>query len=676
MNIPRFFVFLGAIQAAATAWSVPAYEPWPDAAVKTFSRIPVQEDGRVKPFLTVAHWKLIELSGKSNLVTLTPEEARANPSGMPPGREGVPRKLSASAWLLDVFFRPEQAKEYPVFLVDDSDAVTAIGVQTKEKKRSYYSYKELLPGRDKLAELTATYSEKESRKEELTALESQIMNLGRKVNTFELLASALGPAQPSQLLNSGMVAPELNGLLEHFQVSGLLERMPKMPFDSLMGQIPQDSAKVSEDERTMLSVLMRCVYVLGRNATALTPFPPQSPSEPDWISPGAVVVTALENDGADRAWALDRLRRLEKLAGAARSPSTFPAALEEFRGSIQSEASARGEGKGIAKEVELYDKSVLSNAKILFILGFVFMLLGWLNPPSKSGRIAATAGLWTGFVALGYLIRGMTLRSQISGWAPVTNLYETFLIISAGGFIFGVLVEFFNPRRNRIAISAGLFIPAVCLLLASQFVTEVKPSDTLPPLGAVLRSNFWLTTHVITITLGYAAGLLAALVTHCWLIGQAFGLGTRDRSAYRTITQMSYGIVLFSLLFSLVGTILGGIWANYSWGRFWGWDPKENGALMIVLWTLFIIHARLGDLVRELGLHVLILLLGCIIGFSWFGVNALGVGLHSYGFASGIWKALFIFWGIEGAVLLLAAWIKVREHPAFFPEAEIEKAES
>jgi len=655
-DFPRWFSLLAVL---ALPLAARAYEPWPEEAVETFAKIPIQHDGRVKPFKTVAHWTLIELLGKSTLKVVSPEEARTYKDSMPPGREGVPRKLSATEWLMDVLFRPDQAREYPVFVVDDSSAVTAIGAEAKQKKRNYYSYADLLPGRAKLSELSSRYAQKASREEKLTALEDQIMILGRKVNTFEFLASSFSPAQPSELVNDSVLDPDMRSILERVEISGLLERMPAMPMDSIMTQMRQDPSQLNEDQRTVLTSL-KILFFLSRSANALTPFPPRDDARKDWISAGQLVTMALENEGEEREWALARLERLEELASAANDPATAAGALEEFRAFVQSEADARGEARAIQKEYQLYTKKPIPNAKVLFILGFVAMLVSWANPYSRFGRISATAGLWIGFLALGYLIYGMVLRSQIRGWAPITNLYETFLFIAGAGFVFGVLIEYFNPKRNRIAISVGLFIPALCLLLAGQFV-KLNPGDTLPPLVAVLRSNFWLTTPVITIVLGYAAGLVGALVAHFWIVGKALRIEPKDRNAYRNISRMTYGIVLFSLLFSLVGTVLGGIWANYSWGRFWGWDPKENGALMIVLWTLFILHARLGGYIKELGLHVLTVILGCIISFSWFGVNALGVGLHSYGFASGIWTALYTYWGIEAVVLALAVWIKIRE---------------
>src|SRR5439155_3850072 len=115
----------------------------------------------------------------------------------------------------------------------------------------------------------------------------------------------------------------------------------------------------------------------------------------------------------------------------------------------------------------------------------------------------------------------------------------------------------------------------------------------------------------------------------------------------KALAKMVYGIACFATLFSFVGTILGGIWADQSWGRFWGWDPKENGALMIVLWNAIILHARWGGLVKDRGLMNLAVVGNIVTSFSWFGVNMLGIGLHSYGFMDAAFKWLMAFVGSQ-----------------------------
>ncbi|HWI60066.1 MAG TPA: cytochrome c biogenesis protein CcsA, partial [Bacillota bacterium] len=119
----------------------------------------------------------------------------------------------------------------------------------------------------------------------------------------------------------------------------------------------------------------------------------------------------------------------------------------------------------------------------------------------------------------------------------------------------------------------------------------------------------------------------------------------------KALSKMVYGIVCFATLFSFLGTVLGGIWADQSWGRFWGWDPKENGALLIVLWNAIILHARWGGLVRDRGIMNLAVFGNIVTSFSWFGVNMLGIGLHAYGFMDAAFHWLMIFIVSQVAVI-------------------------
>ena len=124
------------------------------------------------------------------------------------------------------------------------------------------------------------------------------------------------------------------------------------------------------------------------------------------------------------------------------------------------------------------------------------------------------------------------------------------------------------------------------------------------------------------------------------------------------LERMVYGIVCFALLFSFVGTVLGGIWADQSWGRFWGWDPKENGALLIVLWNAIILHSRWAGYVQEKGIMAMALFGNIITALSWFGVNLLGVGLHSYGFTEEGFIPLMLF--IASQVVLIGLCLAPR----------------
>jgi ABC-type transport system involved in cytochrome c biogenesis permease subunit len=258
----------------------------------------------------------------------------------------------------------------------------------------------------------------------------------------------------------------------------------------------------------------------------------------------------------------------------------------------------------------------------------------------------------------------VTLRCIIRERPPISTLYETILFVTGTGALVLFAAEWIT--RRGIALSLLPVWGALGLFLSMKY--ELKEAstagDTMPSLVAVLDTNFWLATHVTTITLGYAAGLVAAFLGMRWLISKMVGYRRDDKEHYRALTRMIYGVVCFGLVFSVVGTILGGIWANYSWGRFWGWDPKENGALLICLGELFILHARMGGYVRDFGLAVLAVLNGMAVAFSWWGVNLLSVGLHSYGFTSGISVALNVYYGLSLLVVVAALVWRIADRRA------------
>ncbi|MGE9295699.1 MAG: cytochrome c biogenesis protein, partial [Puniceicoccales bacterium] len=158
-----------------------------------------------------------------------------------------------------------------------------------------------------------------------------------------------------------------------------------------------------------------------------------------------------------------------------------------------------------------------------------------------------------------------------------------------------------------------------------------------------LDSNFWLATHVVIITAGYSAVFLAGALGLIYVLRGVL-TPSLDKETARSLYRMSYGVTCFGLLFSFVGTMLGGVWADQSWGRFWGWDPKENGALIIVLWGALMLHARWGGMVRERGFMLLAIGGNIVTAWSWFGTNMLGIGLHSYGFMDKAFLWLMAFW--------------------------------
>jgi ABC-type transport system involved in cytochrome c biogenesis permease subunit len=222
----------------------------------------------------------------------------------------------------------------------------------------------------------------------------------------------------------------------------------------------------------------------------------------------------------------------------------------------------------------------------------------------------------------------------LQGRPPVTTLYSSAIFIAWGGVLLAMVVERFF--KNGLGLLVGSVAGFVSLFIAHNLA--MSDGDTLRELQAVLDTNFWLATHVVLITLGYAATFAAGLFAIVYVIRGVLTTSLTKADS-KEMVRMVYGTIAFAMLFSFVGTVLGGIWADQSWGRFWGWDPKENGAILIVLWNALILHARWAGLVRDRGTIVLAIFGNVVTAWSWFGTNELGVGLHSYGFMEGT-----IFW--------------------------------
>ncbi|MCC6142925.1 MAG: cytochrome c biogenesis protein CcsA, partial [Candidatus Hydrogenedentes bacterium] len=372
-----------------------------------------------------------------------------------------------------------------------------------------------------------------------------------------------------------------------------------------------------------------------------------------WLSPAQVVTEALKRQGAhvDQGQLIRTLRQLQTKAG---EPAAFSKGLGAFREQVAALAGPAALAH-LPLELHLHRLAPFSLALTLYVLATLLIAAGWLAPRQ---RWLYRVSLVCVTIPLFLHLYGIILRCIIRGRPPVSTLYETILFVTAVAVVIAVVIEVIY--RHRLAAGLAGFLGALGLFLAGRY-EAIDGQDTMPALMAVLDTNFWLATHVTTVTIGYAAGLLASALAHVYLLGRATGLGASRQEGFKQLTGMVYGTVCFCLLFSTVGTILGGIWATESWGRFWGWDPKENGALMIVLWGLTILHARAGGYIRELGVHLAAIFLGVIVAFSWFGVNLLGVGLHSYGFTAGVHTALQAFYLVESLVLLsgLIAWYRL-----------------
>lgn len=604
---------------------------WSPEAIDLFATLPVQEAGRVKPLDTIARFTLLRFNGKR---TLTIQH------------EGGGRSTrSALEWLLDSFFFPEIADTYRCFSVESYEAIVALGLEPHGKKRDRYSYNDLKPGLERLMTLARQASD--TPQEDRGYLDAHLINLANNLLAYESLTQFLDFARTR-------FAVEGNVLLSRAFTSGAVVRT-----SDIMAAIPGQLAAVvaagdsfSEEEREHLGRGMHELFS-KLDAVALTGrlfalLPPDDPEQKVWMSPADAIENAFDAEYFGNL-PVDLFKTFERLVDEPISSPAFLTHLGELHSMLTTLAANRDEYHRIPLEVHFYRGRYMFFAQWLFVLSFVLVAGSWLLP--KPGRISLALNLSL-LPPILALAAGITLRCIIRGRPPVTTLYETILFTALVAALLGFLVEFIS--RNRISMSIGSVLGVVGMFFAWRYeASEAK--DTMPAVIAVLDTNFWLATHVTTIIVGYGAGLFASGLAHVYVIARILRLKSNAPAFYPDLGRVIYGTVAFSLVFTLIGTVLGGVWAAESWGRFWGWDPKENGALLIILWALAFMHAKRGGYIRQDGIALSTIALGMIVVFAWWGVNALGVGLHSYGFISGVWRALTVFWLVECAIVFVTA---------------------
>jgi len=256
---------------------------------------------------------------------------------------------------------------------------------------------------------------------------------------------------------------------------------------------------------------------------------------------------------------------------------------------------------------------------------------------------------------------GFYARVSISGRAPVGNMYETIIWCAFMSAVFALVLELIY-RRKVLAI-AGALVATLGLILADNLPVALDPQ--ISPLVPVLRTNFWLTLHVLTIVSGYAAGTLAWGIGNLTLGMLAFGKS--DKQTLKTLSTFTYRAMQITVLLLAAGTFLGGWWAAESWGRFWGWDPKEVGALIALVCYVIPLHARYIGWVQDFGLALSAVICYASIILSWYVVNfVFAAGLHSYGFG-GSGGMLWVLWAslinVEWLIICWWRWLGTQEPP-------------
>ncbi|MEZ5324412.1 MAG: cytochrome c biogenesis protein CcsA [Verrucomicrobiales bacterium] len=627
---------------------------WSEETVRAFEELVVQDE-RLKPIASYAAVKLLKFRGiKGVHLNLT---------------DGGKRDLTPAAWMLDALFYPEAACQYPIFLVEDRAALDVIGLDLHKKKRERYSFNELAPAREKLNEAAGRYAKIDSK--DRNTVQSMVVELANNIADYEYIVRSLDFAREGLPVYRG---EDSEGEMERVPASTFLreELVPMVEAVRSYGTIDKMPPRLGEAANEYLGL----AQAARGSIDGIHFFPGYDPNGEEWYSCGELLFLTMQRvpgGAADpefikhRDWAADRLEQIEKLVAAKDDRSEFHKELVAFAAARTTDmapllAAAKGaDSKEWQRrqarqftvapvEVDYHHGKYFFKAWGIFVALLLAIAVTWLSPAAKWSRRLRKLTFFATFIPLGLIVVGVSYRVYIMGRPPVSELYETVPYITF--VVISVCLLLDRTLKLPVMLPLACALGALGLFVADKYET-IQGADTMKELTAVLRSNFWLTTHVLVVLVGYAAGILAAVMSGIYVVSRAFDVRRKKSEFFRTLSRATYGIICFGLLFSLVGTVLGGIWANYSWGRFWGWDPKENGALMIVLWFLMILHARVGGFIKEFGMHLLSVIGGAVVVFSWFHTNQLGVGLHSYGFTSGVMFAINLAYGTLAALFIV-----------------------
>ena len=589
-NLP---IFAAGLLAVGLVYSLfPSGMPSP---VERFGRLPVLNGGRVKPMDSLARNSLLLLSGKQTLRV-------------------AGRPVPATQWLLDTLFRPETADGYPVFEINDPDVLGLLGIQQGPQRR--YAFKDLAPHLEAI-ETQARHAEG-VRSEDRSRFQASVEALQGKLILYQKLQNTL-------------------------QISAVAEWQSEVAaFEAALAEKshPAPRAKKKADPHGGAAMLasFRDRYTFLSQAAEFFPLPVPGPDPVHWVSVGATLLVRFEAPVLHPG-----VPAYARMGDAYRAGdnAAFGGAVDAYRAWLLENVPAPT--RRVPSEVLFNRFAPFYKALVLYGVVALLIFVSFLAWP-ESLRKTAFHILWIAFLVHTF---GLVSRIVLQGRPPVTNLYSSAVFVGWVAVLLGIVLE--RLYKNGLGALGAAGIGFLTQIIAHHLATQ---GDTMEMMRAVLDSNFWLATHVVTVTIGYSSTFLSGFLAMFYILRGLFS-SKLSPEAGRTLARMVYGIVCFSVFFSFVGTVLGGIWADQSWGRFWGWDPKENGALLIVLWNALILHFRWGGFVRQRGLMVAAVFGNIVTALSWFGVNMLGIGLHSYGFMDKAFPWLAVFVGSQLLVMLL-----------------------
>ncbi len=582
------------------------------------ARVPVVDGGRVKPLDTVA---------RVDLRMLTHSEEYAGANG---------KKQSAMKWFMDTATAPERGQgeawisgphENTLFRIENDEVLKLLALKPREGLR--YSIKEMQPKFEEFDKAAKAAVQRQKANQELDLFELKVLELRKHIELYLEVWQGQAPrALPPRPDSPNKVEQEWRSPAAAREAA--FEGSRTRVRDEIRRRgLPDNMEQMSKEEKNEVLTIFT-----------------------------DVMAEETKKDEAGDAW--------ERVLKAYRTddPALFDKAVKDLKTVSERDVPA-GDRRRAQLETFLNETGLYYQCMVMYGLAGGLTLFGWLGlliAPAFGNGIRRAVFWW---LLVTLLVHTLNLLARMylmdRPFVFVTNLHSSAVFIGWGVVMLCLFIELLYP------LGIGNFIAAV-LGFGTAFIAHqlaADSGDTLEMMQAVLDTNFWLATHVTTVTLGYAATYVAGFigfiyvallcVPEKWMLKRIIKIGdgptARTMELGRLIGQFLYAVICFATLLSFVGTVLGGIWADQSWGRFWGWDPKENGAVLIVIWNALILHARWSGLVKDRGIAVLALGGNMITTWSWFGTNQLGVGLHAYGFSNKLAVGCMVTWVIHAILI-------------------------
>ncbi len=623
-------------------------------AISQFARLPLLFNGRIQPMDSLARNSLLQIRNTLSV----PLEGNADggawgewsalrDTGALHERRWYqfskhPKRLKPAEWLLEVMSAPERADERYIFAASHPDLLGLLKLEGKGVENSglhFYRFNDLAPVVQTLQAEAQRVGKLDTTQR--SSFDRSVMQLQ---NAFILYLRLKNTIQPSASIDFPKELADYAASIESGRTAIMAQQAGK----------PHDEASANR----LLAHLEQFDRMNQIDPPLVVPPPHPEHDRNGWMNTGEALIDMARGGSMPESVRFYATAAADFRTG---DVAGFDQAIADYTRYLEARGFQPELKKG-AREFFFNRLLAFKRCMYIYLTAFLLVLAYWFHFTA----IWRTTAMRLTVIAFVVHTAGLVFRMVLEGRPPVTNLYSSAIFIGWGAVLLGIVLERFH--RNGIGLAVSSAVGFITLIIAHNLSLG---GDTMEMMRAVLDTNFWLATHVVVVTLGYASTFVAGFLAILYVLRGVF-TKSLDRATATSLARMVYAIVCFATLFSFVGTVLGGIWADQSWGRFWGWDPKENGALIIVLWNALILHARWGRLVHEQGLMKLAIFGNVVTAWSWFGVNMLGIGLHSYGFMDAAFLWLMLFVASQIGLILLASlplnlWRSFR--PASLPEA-------